>query len=251
MVNGIDKFKEWFKGYEEQYVIIGGTACSILLENADMRFRATKDIDLVLIVEAIDHAFVERFWEYIEGAQYEHLNKSTGVPQFYRFSKPISKEYPSMIELFSRKPESILLKDDSRLTPLPIEEEISSLSAILLDEAYYEFLKSGKKNIDGVIVLDVEHIIPFKAKAYLDLNNRKLNGEHVDSKDIKKHKNDIFRLSELLSKNITIDTPEEVKQDMVDFIESMKNEEVNLKQLNVVSTKEEILQQLKDVYKIR
>lgn len=31
MVTGIDSFKEWFKGYEEQYAIIGGTACDILM----------------------------------------------------------------------------------------------------------------------------------------------------------------------------------------------------------------------------
>ena len=30
MVTGIDSFKEWFKGSEEQYAIIGGTACDIL-----------------------------------------------------------------------------------------------------------------------------------------------------------------------------------------------------------------------------
>ena len=31
MVTGIDSFKEWFKGSEEQYAIIGGTACDILM----------------------------------------------------------------------------------------------------------------------------------------------------------------------------------------------------------------------------
>ena len=31
MVTGIDSFKEWFKGSEEQYTIIGGTACDILM----------------------------------------------------------------------------------------------------------------------------------------------------------------------------------------------------------------------------
>ena len=50
MVKGIDSFKNWFQGYEEQYVIIGGTACDILMTNEELSFRATKDIDLVLIV---------------------------------------------------------------------------------------------------------------------------------------------------------------------------------------------------------
>lgn len=50
MVTGIKSFKEWFKGNEEQYTIIGGTACDILMTEDGLDFRATKDIDLVLIV---------------------------------------------------------------------------------------------------------------------------------------------------------------------------------------------------------
>ena len=119
MVRGIDSFREWFKGYEEQYVIIGGTACDLLMADEGLDFRATKDIDLVLIVEAIDAEFATLFWEYIEAAGYEHRNRSTGEVQFYRFMNPTTKEYPTMIELFSRKPEVIILPDTAALTPIP------------------------------------------------------------------------------------------------------------------------------------
>ena len=85
MVTGIDSFKEWFKGSEEQYAIIGGTACDILMTEEGLDFRATKDIDLVLIIEAVDANFGKKFWEYVKQAGYEHCNKSSGVPQFYRF----------------------------------------------------------------------------------------------------------------------------------------------------------------------
>ena len=138
MVNGIAKFKEYFKGFENQYVIIGGTACDIIMENEELPFRATKDIDIVLIVESITAEFGRRFWEYIKEAKYSHLNKSTGKAQFYRFSCPKSKQYPYMIEIFSRNPDYMILDNDSILTPLPIDEEVSSLSAILLNKDYYE-----------------------------------------------------------------------------------------------------------------
>lgn len=46
MVTGIDSFKEWFKGSEEQYAIIGGTACDILMMEDGLDFRATKDIQV-------------------------------------------------------------------------------------------------------------------------------------------------------------------------------------------------------------
>lgn len=64
MVTGIESFKEWFKGNESQYAIIGGTACDILMTEEGLDFRATKDIDLVLIIEAVDAAFERKFWDY-------------------------------------------------------------------------------------------------------------------------------------------------------------------------------------------
>lgn len=52
MVRGLDTFREYFKGFEEQYVLIGGAACDILFESNEGQFRATRDLDMVLIVEA-------------------------------------------------------------------------------------------------------------------------------------------------------------------------------------------------------
>ena len=179
MVSGFTKFKERFQGFENQYVIIGGTACDLIMENEELPFRATKDVDIVLIVEFITAEFGRQFWEYVKEAGYEHLNKSTGNAQFYRFTSPKSKEYPYMIEIFSRNPDFIILEDDAVLTPLPIDDEISSLSAILLNEAYYELLKTGQMMVDGIPVLSPTCLIPFKAKAWLDLKERKLNGERA------------------------------------------------------------------------
>lgn len=51
MVLGLDSFREKFKDYADYYTIIGGTACDILLAEADLPFRATKDIDMILIME--------------------------------------------------------------------------------------------------------------------------------------------------------------------------------------------------------
>jgi hypothetical protein len=249
MVRGFESFKSWFQGYEEQYTIIGGTACDILMAEEKLDFRATKDIDLVLILEAITPDFGARFWNYIVEGQYQHCNKSTGAPQFYRFSQPKSSEFPVMIELFSRRADAIQLPADATLTPLPIDEDISSLSAILLDDNYYEFLRNGNMIIGGVTVLGPAYLIPFKSKAWLDLSERRQNGEHVDSKNIRKHKNDVFRLTELINPELKIMTPESVRKDIKDFIDRMKEENVDLKQLGIVGrTKEDILRELSKIY---
>ncbi len=249
MVTGIESFKEWFSGSEEQYTIIGGTACDILMTEEGLDFRATKDIDLVLIIEAVDANFGKKFWEYVKQAGYEHCNKSSGVPQFYRFSQPISNQYPAMIELFTRKLDALHLPDDAVLTPLPMDEDISSLSAILLDDDYYEFLKQGKVTVDGVTVLDAAYLIPFKAKAWIDLTDRKAAGEHVDSKNIRKHKNDVFRLSELIDPTVRITMPAGVYKDIQEFVQRMDSENVDLKQLGLPGrTKDQILEELKEMY---
>ena len=100
MVRGLDSFKSWFIGYENYYAIIGGTACDMLMSEAGGDFRATRDIDMVLLVEALDASFGTRLWEYIKAGGYEHRRASTEKPQFYRFTKPASPEYPYMIELY-------------------------------------------------------------------------------------------------------------------------------------------------------
>lgn len=204
MVNGFTKFKEKFQGFENQYVIIGGTACDLIMENEELPFRATKDVDIVLIVESITAEFGRQFWKYVKEAGYEHLNKSTGNAQFYRFTSPKSKEYPYMIEIFSRNPDFIILEDDAVLTPLPIDDEISSLSAILLNEAYYELLKTGQMM--------------------------------VDSKNIKKHKNDVFRLAQLITASTRQVLSPEIAEDMKKFLSEIADETVDLKSLGIRGT---------------
>ena len=196
---------------------------------------------MVLIVEALTTEFVQRLWDYIKEAGYEHKNRSTGKPQFYRFTYPKSKEYPAMIELFSRKTDIFMLNSEARLTPLPMEEEVSSLSAILLNDEYYEFLKIGQMLIDGVPVLKPEYLIPFKVKAWLDLTERKENGEPVDSKNIRKHKNDVFRMARLLTEESRVATNGIIKKEMEKFLECMRQEKIDMKSLGLQGRKQEDL----------
>ncbi len=230
---GIDSFKKYFKGFEKEYVIIGGTACELLMSENDLPFRATKDIDMVLIIESLTKEFGKRFWQYVQEAEYRFINKGSGTAQFYRFSHPKSQEYPMMIELFSRKQDWLIEEFDQKITPIHIDDQISSLSAILLNETYYEFLREGSEIVDGISILKAEHIIPFKAKAWIDLSKRKELGESIDSRDIKKHKNDIFRLSMLLTPEQNIKTSAEIKDDLSFFIQNIRNEDINLKQLGI------------------
>ena len=228
MVHGLGSFAEWFKDYEKNYVIIGGTACDLLMTDAGDSFRATKDIDIVIVSEELDSAFGAHLWDYINSAGYEHRSSSKDRPIFYRFSNPKKSDYPVMIELFSRRAPGFILPDDAILTPLTIDDYISSLSAILLDDEYYNFLKSGVVLVDGVPVLDAPYMIPFKAKAWLDLTKKKASGGQADSRDIKKHKNDICRLMGLLTPEINIKLPEKIRSDLQLYLDSVGEERIEI-----------------------
>jgi hypothetical protein len=248
MVKGIDIFREYFSEYTDQYVLIGGAACDISFGDSNMDFRATRDLDVVLIVEAQTKEFGQRFWDFIREGEYKNRAKSSGEPQFYRFDKPEKPGYPSMIELFSRS--SWMIEQDAVLTPIHIDDSVSSLSAILLNDEYYELLLAGRDVIEGISVLKPSCLIPFKAKAWLDLNEKLNRGEHVDSRDIKKHRNDVIRMSaELVLEPCEIS--ETVKKDMRMFVQELRITDAELKNLKIVGVHEaDIVSVLQTVYNL-
>jgi hypothetical protein len=106
----------------------------------------------------------------------------------------------------------------------------------------------GRTQIDGITILDAGYLIPFRAKAWLDLTNRKSSGENIDSKNIRKHKNDIFRLSVLLGQNSRINVTSGIYNDIQIFLHAMWKEDINTKQLGLSRTKDNILEVLSNTY---
>ena len=219
MVRGLTIFQERFAAYADQYVLIGGTAASLTMEQAGLSFRATKDLDIVLHVEALTPAFGVVFWQFVEDGGYEIRQASdTGKPIFYRFQKPADDRYPAMVELFARAPDGLRLADGSQLTPIPLDEAISSLSAILLDETYYAFIMAGRRSAGGLPWVGEDRLIPLKAIAWLELTARKEQGAKVDAKDVRKHLNDVLRLSQLLAPATRIPVDGKIGADMTRFL---------------------------------
>lgn len=60
------------------YALIGGTACDLLMEDAGLDFRRTKDFDIVLIIEAVNEDYGKAFWEFIEEGGYSIKERSNG-----------------------------------------------------------------------------------------------------------------------------------------------------------------------------
>ena len=173
MVRGLDIFQERLAAYVDQYVLIGGTAASLAMEEAGLEFRATKDLDIVLHVEALTPAFAKAFWRFVADGGYEIRQAShTGKPIFYRFQNPADARYPAMLELFARAPDGLQPAPGSQLTPIPLDEALTSLSAILLDAAYYAFIMAGRREVRGLAWIGADRLIPLKAIAWLELTWR-------------------------------------------------------------------------------
>lgn len=247
MVKGLELFKEYFKNYTDQYVLIGGTACDVNFEVNATAFRATKDLDMVLIVEALTPEFGKLLWQFIGEGKYRNKVKNDGKPQFYRFDKPENKDFPAMIELFGRT--EIKLAEFNEITPIHIDDDVSSLSGILLNDDYYECLLKGKTVVNGLSILRPEYLILFKAKAHMDLKARKEAGENVKAADVSKHHKDVLRLTAEMVLNRIDDIPTTVMDDMKQFIESLNQNPFNSDVLKSYGlTSEEVRDRLAEIY---
>ena len=215
---------------------------------AALPFRVTHDLDVVLCVEALTPGFFIRFWEFVRNGGYEHREKSDGGKQFYRFTHPAVSGYPDMIELFARKIDMIPLEALGHLTPVPAGEEASSLSGILLNDLYYDFVMANKTEVDGVQVVTPVGLIVLKAIAWMDLTKKKSRGDlHAYSKDISKHKNDIARLA-VLTAGIDPEVPDGIREVMEEFMSIYQTEPLDAAALRLPIGEAEVKEEIRRLF---
>ena len=138
---------------------------------------------------------------------------------FYRFTEG-KFGYPTMIELFSRNP-GYHLEIEEGIVPIHVDDDTSSLLAILLNDDFYKFMMAGRRVVDGIGVLGAEHLIPFKMYAWVNLLDRKRAGEHVNEKDLKKHKYDVFRLLQIVTDGTKVESEGLVTESIHRYIEEI------------------------------
>lgn len=219
-VRGFQEFRERFREHRDNFLLIGGAACELWFNQQGLRFRATQDIDMVLLLEALHPDFMTDLWSYLQEAGYRSMERSGETsPRLYRFEKTDRTDVPKMIELLSRSPEAIFPEEDQRIVPIRMEDA-PSLSAILLNQNYYEFLLAHRIELEGCPCADVHALILFKARAWLDLKKRKAKGEFVRSTDIDKHRTDVFRLAATLTADDSVTLPEELVLDLHRFLDA-------------------------------
>lgn len=226
-MEGLEKFREAFEAYADNYVIIGGTACDITMTGTAVRPRATHDIDMIIIVEKMTADFAEHFWHFVHEGGYrperrKHSEDQTPKYELYRFINGKSN-YPEMIELLSRHPDILGEPKGLSIEPLPLDEDTSSLSAIIMDDDFYYFTIDHSKVTNGLRHADSAALIALKSRAYLNLLQDKAAGKHVNSKDIKKHRSDILK-NVVIMEDSKIPAPESIVACIKEFVASIRND---------------------------
>ena len=81
------------------------------------------------------------------------------------------------------------------------------------------------------------------------MKERKEAGDQIDSKNIKKHKNDVFRLLANVTPSSRVETTEEIKNDIIQFIELIEEDKPDVKNLGIKGTNfNELMEILENIY---
>jgi hypothetical protein len=251
-MRGLDLFQERFAAFADSYALIGGAACHLIFEDLGLSFRATKDLDIVLCAQVVDAGFAQALWEFIQDGGYEIRQRTDGQPSYYRFAKPANADFPYMLEIFARPPATLDLVPNQTIIPVPIEDGQYSLSAILLDEDYFGLLRGMIRRIDGISVLDEYALIPFKAKAWMELSDRRDAGEAIDSRTIVKHLRDVFRLMAVLVPGRRLILQEQIRNDIADFCDRISRQAgINPSDFGLAMNLQDAATLLEELYSIR
>lgn len=229
MVEGLDRFRAELGSYSENYIVIGGTACNVVLEKAGTEPRVTHDIDMIVVVEHLTTEFISAFWSFIHQGGYtiEKRQRKDGEPVYalYRFRKPNEAGYPSQIELLARHSDALGEPKEVRIEPILLEDYQYSLSAIVLDDDLYRFVVNNSQMVNGIRVASLESLISLKTRAYLNLLKEREAGNQVNSDDIKKHRRDVFMLAAARTETEPVAVPVSILETVRDFCRQMNNEE--------------------------
>lgn len=212
---GLNHFEEYFKDFRESYVVVGGFATLMHLEKQlEGHGKVTQDIDLVLLTTA-SIEMAQKIKAYVREGEYTIQKGEKDNFSYYRFVNPKVENFAKEIELFAVKDQALLLGEGQRIIPVDPEEGLYSLSAIMLDNEYFEMIKNNIDNSNRVPCTNTLATIMLKISAFYDLKSR------GDDK-WKKHRRDILKLVLLLTGEEQLELKGRMVEDVEMFMEHLK-----------------------------
>ncbi|MDD4330631.1 MAG: hypothetical protein PHD79_11840 [Aliarcobacter sp.] len=243
---GLSHFQEYCKEFDEQYVVVGGFATVMLLDEelGKGHGKATFDIDLVLLTNN-SVELSQRIKQYITDGKYDIQVGEKDRYKYYRFNNPKEENFAKEIELFASNENKLEIDDKQRILPIDPEEGLYSLSAIMLDPEYFKMIKNNVNKSTEAPCTNTQATIMLKMSAFYDLKKREDN-------KWKKHRRDILKLTLLLTGEEEIKLVGRMKEDFDSFIQHLK-EEVDQKSIKSFADglpiyKEQVIEILEKVF---
>ena len=154
-----------------------------------------------------------------------------------------------MLEFFAREPIGLSVNPGTVIVPIPIaDDELSSLSGILMDENFYAFIRNHRIVVDGVSILPAEALLLLKARAWLDLTLRKARGEFVKDRDVRKHRTDILRLQAQIVEGTVVELSEPLKIGMREFMARYEALPIDPKTVGVPGSFDDAISRIRQVF---
>ncbi|GIZ28738.1 hypothetical protein TUM12151_20620 [Morganella morganii] len=232
-MEGENFLTEYMQQYADDYILIGGNACVLNFENIGASFRATVDLDIVLITESTNDEFYGHLWDYISEHGYEgkvYRGSNTGGSA-YRFIQPEDSRVsnvPAQIELFSRKPDyfDTALAKRPHITPIKTGQGISNFSAILLDDEVYEFIKSSRISLKGISTVNLECLFGLKSVAWHSNQALFDDNKIKDKNTIFKHPQDMISIVNVIPEPKTTLFPTQIFGSLLHSKDCLSNPDV-------------------------
>ena len=132
------------------------------------------------------------------------------------------------------------LIDEDILHLQRIEEQLEHIEDTVMKkipEHFNEMIMGYRRQLSSSLAY-------YEQIAWLDLKSKKAEGIHVNARDIKKHRLDVFRLFQLVRENQRIPVPQSIMEDITRFIAQMRQEDIRLTDIGIRRSKDSIL----DIY---
>lgn len=144
---------------------------------------------------------------------------------FYSFVE--GKEgYPDKIELLSKPSPLMEIKEGDHIEFIQLTDDYSHLSAIIMDEQYYNYLMDHYEIHNGIRYASIDSLICLKALAYLNLLNEKEAGRQVNDEDLSKHRRDVFMAVASLEVDASFEVPYNIRRMLDDFLSSITDKRI-------------------------
>ncbi|MDE0113255.1 MAG: hypothetical protein OXN84_13370 [Albidovulum sp.] len=169
-------------------------------------------------VEMVNSEFATSIAGFPEAGGNQAGERSAARREYYLFYRPSDESFPAMIEPFARRLDAPSSSGAAALARIPVENDVISLSAIHVDDEYFEALEETRRIVADIVLVDEGILIPLKARAFLGLSLRKAEGENVDRRHVRRHRGDVYLLVRLLPDDGSLALAASIRDDLRESI---------------------------------